>query len=121
MWIRAVVILLMVAGLIGYSYYGLLMTSQKLYERGILKSPPSAFPSIPIPFDFTVVLQTMITVGVLLTLSTILLRAYIERTRLLGIVKLSDLNRHVLIFGPIHPALTLVPVVCKPGGGNRKR
>ncbi|MEM4306402.1 MAG: DUF87 domain-containing protein [Candidatus Caldarchaeum sp.] len=96
-WARAVITLVIIIGFIGYAYYAAVVTSQKLYERGLLKEPP--VPTIDAKAVATQVAQYTAVAITLLAIAIVAKRA-VESTKVLGVIKVSDLQRHLLLLGP---------------------
>ncbi|MEM4384213.1 MAG: DUF87 domain-containing protein, partial [Candidatus Caldarchaeum sp.] len=96
-WARAVAVLVIIFGFIGYAWYAAMLTSQKLYERGILKESP--MPTIDVKAITTQVAQYT-AVAITLLAIAIVAKRVVESTRVLGVVKVGDLQRHLLLLGP---------------------
>ncbi|MCE4629865.1 MAG: DUF87 domain-containing protein [Desulfurococcales archaeon] len=97
--IRAMIVAMLLAALLATIVIGYDVTMSKLKERGIVKDGSKNLPSVKMPFSVDALVSysafAVLTVGITAALVT----TYFERTRLLGVVRVSDFVRHLLIFG----------------------
>ncbi|MEM0462184.1 MAG: DUF87 domain-containing protein [Candidatus Caldarchaeum sp.] len=97
MWARVFVTLIIIFGFVGYAWYAAMLASQRLFERGIIKESP--MPTIDVKTITTQVAQYT-GIAVTLLMIAIVVKRVVESGRLLGVIKVSDLQRHLLLLGP---------------------
>ncbi|MEM0348964.1 MAG: DUF87 domain-containing protein [Candidatus Caldarchaeum sp.] len=95
-WARIIATLVVIFGFLGYAYFAAVTTAQRLYERGVLKEPP-----LPMIDAKTIAIQVAqyTAIAITLLIIAIVAKRLIESTRLLGIVPVKDLRKHLLLIG----------------------
>lgn len=104
-WVRVIAVLACAFLLAGLAVYGFLQVQQELYERGMLERVPGG-PRSPISIG-DVAAYGAATLAPLAS-AALLWRAFVERGRLLGVVRYRDFVRHLLVFGPTGSGKTTV-------------
>lgn len=96
---RAVVVAVLVVALIVTLVIGIDYTMQRWEEEGLMPKRAER-PAVQMPLNVAVLVGYAVTAIIAGTVAAVSIVVYLNRTRLLGIIKTGDFVRHVLVFGP---------------------